>query len=69
MVYLQCNQCNGLVVQPEQRFQNFSQYSRDLSCPHCASHDHHFVKPLPSVFQLFRSSGRDQHAIATPPTI
>ncbi|EFX73234.1 hypothetical protein DAPPUDRAFT_325521 [Daphnia pulex] len=66
---LRCNQCNGLVVQPEQRFQNFSQYSRDLSCPHCASHDHHFVKPLPSVFQLFRSSGRDQHAIATPPTI
>ncbi|KAI9559953.1 hypothetical protein GHT06_013960 [Daphnia sinensis] len=64
---LRCNQCSGLVVQPEQRYQNFSQYSRDLSCPHCASHDHHFVKPLPSVFQLFRSAGREQHA--TPPTI
>lgn len=66
---LRCNQCSGLVVQPEQRYQNFSQYSRDLSCPHCASHDHHFVKPLPGVFQLFRSSGREQHAITTPPTI
>lgn len=63
---LQCNQCNGLVVQPEQRFQYFSQYSRDLSCPTCTSHQHHFVKPLPNVFQLFRSN---DHVIKSPPTI
>lgn len=66
LLNLQCNQCNSLVIQPTHRFQYFSQYSRDISCPHCTSHQHHFVKALPSVFQLFRSSGAASPTPATP---
>jgi len=52
---LRCNQCSGLVVNPDHRYPFFSQYSRDLPCPHCSTNQHHFVKSLPTVFQLFRT--------------
>jgi len=58
---LRCNQCSGLVVNPDHRYPFFSQYSRDLACPHCSTNQHHFIKSLPSVFQLFRSPPHSPH--------
>ena len=54
--FAQCNNCSGLVVSPEQRYPFFSQYSRELTCPHCSLAATHFVKALPSVFQMFQPS-------------
>ena len=47
---LQCNNCNQLVIHPEQRFSFFSDYSQMVSCPHCGAQEAHFAKNLPSIF-------------------
>jgi hypothetical protein len=43
---LTCTGCRNLVLHPEHRFNFYSDYSHSMSCPHCAKHDYHFVKPL-----------------------
>lgn len=47
---LKCNNCNQLVIHPDQRFSFFSDYSQIVSCPHCGSQEAHFAKSLPSIF-------------------
>ena len=46
----QCNNCNNLVIHPDQRFSFFSDYSQMVSCPHCGVQEAHFAKNLPSIF-------------------
>ena len=48
--FLQCNNCNNLVIHPDQRFSFFSDYSQIVSCPHCGVQEAHFAKNLPSIF-------------------
>lgn len=43
---LKCNNCFKLLLHPNQRLTFYSDYSHPVSCPHCASQDTHFVKPL-----------------------
>jgi len=47
---LKCNNCNNLVIHPDQRFSFFSDYSQIVSCPHCGVQEAHFAKNLPSIF-------------------
>jgi len=47
---LKCNNCNNLVIHPDQRFSFFSDYSQMVSCPHCGVQEAHFAKNLPSIF-------------------
>jgi len=47
---LKCNNCNQLVIHPDQRFSFFSDYSQIVSCPHCGIQEAHFAKNLPSIF-------------------
>jgi hypothetical protein len=49
---LKCNNCNQLVIHPDQRFSFFSDYSQIVSCPHCGVQEAHFAKNLPSIFKL-----------------
>ena len=50
LFFLQCNNCNNLVIHPDQRFSFFSDYSQIVSCPHCGVQEAHFAKNLPSIF-------------------
>lgn len=43
---LKCNSCGQLVIHPDQRFNFFSDYSQNVSCPSCGNQDAHFVKNL-----------------------
>lgn len=47
---LKCNNCNQLVIHPDQRFSFFSDYSQMVSCPHCGAQEAHFAKSLPGIF-------------------
>jgi len=49
---LKCNNCNQLVIHPDQRFSFFSDYSQIVSCPHCGVQEAHFAKSLPSIFAV-----------------
>ncbi|XP_025423293.1 headcase protein isoform X1 [Sipha flava] len=43
---LKCNSCQKALMMPHQRLNYYSDYSRKVTCPHCASVEYHFVKPL-----------------------
>jgi len=47
---VRCTRCRSPVLPPDHPPSPFSDYSRARPCPSCGLLDHHFVKPLCSVF-------------------
>ncbi|GFY40444.1 headcase protein [Trichonephila inaurata madagascariensis] len=47
---LKCSNCQELVMEPDRRFQFFSDYSRRIACPSCTAIDYHCIKPLTTYY-------------------
>jgi len=53
-VRLQCKSCRSPVLNTGSRAtKSFSDYSKQVQCPHCHAADYHFVKPLADVYRHF----------------
>lgn len=49
---MQCTDCHTPILLPHERLGFYSDYSRQIICPHCATKDFHFVRPINTCYAL-----------------